>query len=261
TGLKTGAVAGARPKKRRVERPVRVVLVDGTELLIQGLQAMLAPHRERVEMVGAVPATVLESSGPPVDADVALVDVDQHGAGGLDMVSGLMAANPKVRTVIFTNDAEERRLFEALRLGVSGYLLKSMGSAAVADHLARAADGEVVVDPTMATRIAKWAAGQEQGSSWPGVQLGLSRRESEVLDLLVHGRSNGRIAIELVVGTETVKTHLRSIYRKLGVNSRAQAVAAALRQGVFADGDAEHLAAVSAGPVEAPADQGAAGLG
>ena len=69
---------------------------------------------------------------------------------------------------------------------------------------------------------------------WPGSKLGLSRRESEVLALLARGLSNRLIAAELVLGEETIKTHMRSIYRKLGVSDRAQAVATALRQGICA---------------------------
>ena len=136
--------------------------------------------------------------------------------------------------VTFTDDADERCLFEALRLGVSGYLLKSLSGTQLADHLVRVHDGEVVVDPTMATRIALRTAHAGSGRSWPGSEVGLSQRESEVLVLLATGLSNRLIADELILGEETIKTHLRSIYRKLGVSDRAQAVGAALRQGICA---------------------------
>src|SRR5207302_2275839 len=138
------------------------------------------------------------------------------------------------RIVIFTEEADERRLYEALRLGVSGYLLKSLSSELLADHLERVRLGEVVVDPTLATRIAMRGAHQGDGRVWPGTQLGLSQRESQVLGLLADGLSNRLIASELVVGEETVKTHLRNIYRKLGVKDRAQAIAIAIRRGIVA---------------------------
>jgi DNA-binding NarL/FixJ family response regulator len=144
------------------------------------------------------------------------------------------AEKPPFRLVIFTNDANERCLFEALRLGISGYLLKSLNGTQLADHLVRVRDGEVVVDPTMASRIAMQAAQCGGGRTWPGSQQGLSQRESEVLRLLTDGLTNRLIAADLVVGEETVKTHLRSVYRKLGVSDRAQAVATALREGIFA---------------------------
>src|SRR5207302_4603745 len=121
-----------------------------------------------------------------------------------------LADGPPFRVVIFTDDSEERRLFEALRLGVSGYLLKSLNGVQLADHLVRVADGQIVVDPTIATRIALRGAQFGGAEMWPGSQLTLSHRESEVLGLLVDGLSNRLIAAQLVVGEEPEKTHLRS---------------------------------------------------
>jgi DNA-binding NarL/FixJ family response regulator len=155
------------------------------------------------------------------------------------LVATLVAADPPTRVVIFANDDDERKVFEALRLGVSGYLLESSAAPALADHLARARDGEFVIDPTIATRIATRVA-RGDSPSWPGAELGLSRREGEVLQLLVGGRSNRQIAEQMVLGSETVKTHLRSIYRKMGVTNRAQAVATAIRQGLWTGGPFVH---------------------
>lgn len=217
-----------------VQRPVRVVLVNDEEIILEGLQAMLAHHHDRVHLVGGILLTDdVVSEATSLRADVVLLDMNIQGTNGLEVAATMVAQKPTFRVVIFTDEADERRLFEALRLGVSGYLLKSLASAQLADHLVRVHEGEMVVDPAMATRIAMRAAHLGGGRIWPGSQLGLSQRESEVLSLLVDGLSNRVIAAQLVVGEETVKTHLRSIYRKLGVNDRAQAIAAAIRQGMF----------------------------
>ena len=214
--------------------PARVVLVNDDEIIMEGLQGMLARHRDRVELAGGVLLTDdVIAKAIALNADVVLLDINIGGTSGLEVAAGMAAEKPPFRVVIFTDDADERRLLEALRLGISGYLLKSLSGAQLADHLVRVRDGEVVVDPTMATRIAMRAAHLGGGRVWPGSQLGLSQRESEVLSLLVDGLSNRLIAAQLVVGEETVKTHLRSIYRKLGVNDRSQAIATALRQGMF----------------------------
>jgi DNA-binding NarL/FixJ family response regulator len=195
---------------------------------------MLAPYREQVEVVAGVLLTDdVSAQAKALDADVVLLDLDVHGKNGLGAAAELVSDKPPFQVVIFTDDAEERRLFDALRLGIAGYLLKSMSAVQLVDHLVRVRNGEVVVDPTMATRIALRAANLGGGRSWPGSQLGLSQRESEVMSLLVDGLSNRMIAAQLVVGEETVKTHLRSIYRKLGVSDRAQAIATALRMGIF----------------------------
>jgi DNA-binding NarL/FixJ family response regulator len=216
------------------DRPVRVVLVNEDEIILEGLQGMLARHRDQVEVVGGVLlADDVSSQANALEADVVLLDLDIGGTNGLDVAAEMVADKPPFRVVIFTDDADERRLFDALRLGISGYLLKSVGAIQLVDHLVRVRNGEVVVDPTMATKIAMRAANIGDSRSWPGSQLGLSQRESEVMTLLVDGLSNRMIAAQLVVGEETVKTHLRSIYRKLGVSDRAQAIATALRLGMF----------------------------
>jgi DNA-binding NarL/FixJ family response regulator len=216
------------------DRPVRVVLVNDDEIIIVGLESMLARHSDKVRVVGGALATedVLAKS-LDLRADVVLLDTTLHETSGLELAAALVAEKPPFRVVIFTDDSDERRLFEALRLGISGYLLKSLSGAQLADHLVLVAQGQVIVDPTMATRIAKRAAHLGDNQGWPGSQLGLSQRESQVLGLLVEGMSNRLIAAQLVVGEETVKTHLRSIYRKLGVNDRAHAIATVLRQGIF----------------------------
>jgi DNA-binding NarL/FixJ family response regulator len=217
-----------------VAPPVRVVLVNDDEIIMEGLQGMLGRHSDRVELAGGVLLSDdVAETATALNADVVLFDINIKGTNGLEVAAQMVADKPPFRVVVFTDDADERRLFEALRLGFSGYLLKSLSGAQLADHLVRVRDGEVVVDPTMATRIAMRAAHLGGGRIWPGSQLGLSQRESEVLSLLVDGLSNRLIAAQLVVGEETVKTHLRSIYRKLGVNDRAQAIATALRQGMF----------------------------
>jgi DNA-binding NarL/FixJ family response regulator len=214
--------------------PVRVVLVNEDEIILEGLQGMLARHNDQVLVVGGILLTDdVSSEANALDADVVLLDLDIGGANGLDVAAQMVADKPSFRVVIFTDDADERRLFDALRLGISGYLLKSVGAIQLVDHLVRVRNGEVVVDPTMATKIAMRAANIGGGRSWPGSQLGLSQRESEVMTLLVDGLSNRMIAAQLVVGEETVKTHLRSIYRKLGVSDRSQAIATALRLGMF----------------------------
>jgi DNA-binding NarL/FixJ family response regulator len=232
--LGADAVPPATTQQKSTRQPVRVVLVNDEQIIIDGLRTMLARHRDQVKVVGRVLASEdLASTIPDLGAEIVLVDLHIQGASGLELAARLLADGPPFRVVIFTDDSEERRLFEALRLGVSGYLLKSLNGVQLADHLVRVADGQIVVDPTIATRIALRGAQFGGAEMWPGSQLALSHRESEVLGLLVEGLSNRLIAAKLVVGEETVKTHLRSIYRKLGVNDRSHAVATVMRLGIF----------------------------
>ena len=220
---------GAAPG-RDGDRAVRVLLVGEHEIIAEGLQAILAPYRGRVEFVGQVRRTQdLARIASRLDADIVLLELSMHSRSAIDLRTDELP----FRIVIFTDDADERSALEALRRGASGYLLTSLSGAHLADLLVRVYDGDVVVDPTLASRIAIRASNDGRGQVWPGRQVGLSQRESQVLGLLVDGMSNRLIAAELIVGEETVKTHLRNIYRKLEVRDRAQAVAVAIRRKII----------------------------
>jgi DNA-binding NarL/FixJ family response regulator len=189
--------------------PMRLVIVDDHQMVLDGLKAMLRPYAAQVEVAG-------EASDPReavslvarLEPDAVLLDVRLRGASGLDLCSDILAACPSCKVVFLTVYDDEQYLW---RIG----------------------DGEVLIDPSLAGRVALSAARLHSGEFWPGAHLGLTQRESEVLSLLVAGLSNRAIAAKLVVSEETVKTHARGIYRKLGVSDRAAAVTVALREGVF----------------------------
>jgi DNA-binding NarL/FixJ family response regulator len=214
-------------------RPIRVVLVDDHEIVLQGLKAILARHAGEVRVVGeAVDAVAAQRVVEALDPDVVLSDVRLRGSSGLDLCRQLLGRDPARRIVLLSAYDDEQYLFQALRAGAVGYLLKRVNGAELVAHLERVVDGETVVDPTMAGRAVASAARLQRGEFWPGAHVGLTHRESEVLGLAVAGLSNRAIAGRLVLGEETVKSHLRSIYRKLEVNDRAGAVAVALREGI-----------------------------
>lgn len=215
-------------------RPVRVVLVDDHELVIEGLKVMLARFAGRVRIIGQ--AGSAEEALPVVTAlapDIVLCDVRLRGSSGLDLCRQLAGAAPGCRVVLLSVYDDEQYLYQALRAGAAGYLLKRVSGEELTRSLEQVQAGETVVDPALAARAATAAARLDSGEFWPGARLGLSQRESEVLGLIVAGLSNKAIAQRLIIGDETVKSHTRAIYRKLGVSDRAGAVAAALREGVF----------------------------
>jgi len=216
------------------QNPVRLLLVDDHQVVLEGLRSMLASQSGRVEVVGAA------TNGPDalelaaeLRPDVVLLDVRLKGTSGLDICRDLVAAVPSLKVVFLTVYDDEQYLFQALRVGGSGFLLKTTTGPELADHLDRVMDGDVAIDPSLAGRVAMTAARLQSGEFWPGARLGLTQRESEVLELMVHGLSNRAIGQKLFIGEETVKTHARGIYRKLEVSDRAQAIAMALREGIF----------------------------
>jgi DNA-binding NarL/FixJ family response regulator len=214
--------------------PVRLLLVDDHQVVLEGLRSMLAAQRARVEIVGATtnPADALRLAAE-LAPDVVLLDVRLKGASGLDLSHQLVERFPAMKVVFFTVYDDEQYLYQALRMGASGFLLKTTTGPELADHLDRVMEGEVAIDPALAGRVAMTAARLQSGEFWPGARLGLTQRESEVLGLMVRGLSNRVIAQRLYIGEETVKSHTQSIYRKLEVPDRAQAIATALREGIF----------------------------
>lgn len=214
--------------------PVRIVLVDDHEMVIEGLKAMLAAFGSRVTVVGqAVGAERVLGVVAELDPDIVLCDVRMQGSSGLDVCQQLRQRDPDRKVVMLSVYDDEQYLFQALRVGASGYLLKSISSEELVRQLEFAHGGVTAIDPGMAARAVDTAARLQRDEFWPGARQGLTQRESEILALVVNGLSNRAIAAKLVIGDETVKTHLSSIYRKLEVSDRTAAVATALREGIY----------------------------
>ena len=214
--------------------PVRIVLVDDHEMVIEGLKAMLAAFSDRVMVVGqAVGAERALSVVDELDPDVVLSDVRMQGSSGLDLCLTLREKRADRKVVMLSVYDDEQYLFQALRVGAAGYLLKSISSDELVRQLEFVHGGATAIDPSMAARAADTAARMQRDEFWPGARQGLTQRESEILSHVVSGLSNRGIASKLVIGDETVKSHVRSVLRKLQVADRTAAVAAALREGVF----------------------------
>jgi DNA-binding NarL/FixJ family response regulator len=214
--------------------PLRIILANDAELIIEGLKGLLAPFSDRVEVVATATGDpdIVQEALMESDADIMLIDAFGRAGAGIDAVAKVLATDPSFGVVVFTEADDLRHLFAALRAGVRGYLLKSIPTAGLVESLERIAGGEIVIDPGLATEAAVMAARTTSRQRWVGAHLGLSRREAEVLRCVAHGRSVDEAASDLGVGRETIRTHLQQIYRKLGVNDRAGAVAKAWREGL-----------------------------
>ncbi|CAN5293242.1 response regulator transcription factor [soil metagenome] len=213
---------------------LRLVLVDDHEMVLHGLSAMLAHFADEVAVVAT--ATTYDAALAAVAThtpDVLLCDVRLGRESGLDLCRVVVAQHPTTKVVLLTVYDDEHYLFQALRVGASGYVLKRIDAAELVGHLRRVRDGDTVIDPALAGRVALSAARISAGEFWPGAHLGLTQRESEVFSLLVAGLSNKGVAAKLVISEDTVKTHVRGLYRKLAVSDRSGAIAVALREGIF----------------------------
>jgi DNA-binding NarL/FixJ family response regulator len=215
-------------------QPLRVVLVDDHEMVRTGIKAMLSRFIGQVRVVGeAADAATARQVVAGLDPDVVVADVRLGGESGLELCRDLVRDKPGRRVVLLTVYDDEQYLFQAMQAGAAGYLLKRIDGPELVEQLQRVHAGAVVVDDGLSARAGASEARLQAGEFWPGAHLGLTSRESTVLSLIVGGSSNRAIATTLVVGEETVKSHVRSIYRKLDVTDRAAAVATALREGLY----------------------------
>jgi DNA-binding NarL/FixJ family response regulator len=202
---------------------VRVALVNDYEIIVRGLAHLLEAHADRIQIVDMVAGEL-----PHRAADVALFDAYGRRGLGVEAIAQ-MVADPIVRHVaVFSAVVVPHLVDKALAAGASGYLPKSLSGDELTDALVRIANGERVVLGDGARR-----AGRASQPPWPGMSRGLTERESELLTLVARGLRNEEIAEALYVSTNTVKSHLKSAFRKLGARNRAEAAAAVAADATF----------------------------
>jgi NarL family two-component system response regulator LiaR len=192
--------------------PLRVAIVNDYEIVVAGMAAVLEPYADRV-------AVVELTAGLPVvsDVDVVLYDTFAQARAGVP-VDDVVGDNAKLVVFSWADDAEV--VGSALEAGAAGFVSKGTSAADLVDALERVHAGEVVVPPSSAASDPALAP----VGRWPGDEHGLSQRESEVLALICRGFSNEEITAHAYIGINTVKTHIRTLYRKIGVARRTQAV-------------------------------------
>jgi DNA-binding NarL/FixJ family response regulator len=212
---------------------LRVVAVDDHPVFLRGLVACLEDAPE-VEIAGLATdgAAALETIAE-ARPDVVLLDLHLPDLDGIEVVRRLRAAGSTCPVLLLTMVEDERALRAALEAGARGYLLKGSDQEAIVAALRTVVDGGVVVGRELADRLAALVAGV--APSLPPRVAGLSERETEVLRLIVAGRSNPEIARELVVSAKTVRNHITHIFTKLGVEDRAGAVGKARELGLARD--------------------------
>jgi DNA-binding NarL/FixJ family response regulator len=215
---------------------VRVVIADDDELVRVGLRAILDAEPD-LEVVGeardgAEVVPLVRRTRP----DVVLMDVRMPAVDGIEATRHLLATlSDPPRVLVITTFENDEYVYDALRVGASGFLLKRARADEVVDAVKVVARGESLLFPAAIRRLAAayGSGGAATGGRSQAAELArkLTEREAEVLRLMAAGRSNAEIAAELVVSVETVKTHTGNVLAKLGVRDRTQAVVAAYESG------------------------------
>jgi len=216
---------------------IRVLIADDQALVRSGFR-LVVETRPDLEVVGeaedgeqAVRLTL------ELEPDVVLMDVRMPGLDGIEATRRIVAAGAAARILVLTTFDLDEYVYAAVRAGASGFLLKDVRPGDLVDAIRLVAGGNALLGPTVTRRLLERFADERESGSAAEAVAGLTVREREILRLLASGLSNAEIAERLVVGETTVKTHVSSILRKLGVRDRVQAVIVAYDAGVVRPGD------------------------
>ncbi|HEV2375945.1 MAG TPA: response regulator transcription factor [Streptosporangiaceae bacterium] len=214
--------------------PIRALIVDDHALFRRGLEMVLAEEPD-IELVGEASdgAEAVEKAGEALP-DVVLMDIRMPRSSGIEACRAMKEVVPSAKIVILTISDEEEDLFEAIRAGASGYLLKDIPLDEVADVVRAVHGGQSLINPSMAAKLLTEFAAlarreeTERAERLPAPKL--TDREVEVLTLVARGMNNRDIAKELFISENTVKNHVRNILEKLQIHSRMEAVMIAVRE-------------------------------
>ena len=224
-------------EKQGEQQRIRVVVVDDHQVVREGLRMMLEILGEGFSLVGEAPdgvsaIRVVEEIQP----DVVLMDLRMPGMDGLEAIKRILSEWPQVAIVILTTYNEDEWLLKGLRAGACGYLLKDASSETLFHAIRSAARGETLLQPDVLARLLSHTSPKpptpRSGSEFAR-NIELTVREREVLAAVARGERSKEIALQLGISLRTVGAHLTSIYTKLGVDSRASAVATAIALGLL----------------------------
>jgi DNA-binding NarL/FixJ family response regulator len=228
-----GTSAAPRDASLRAE-PIRTMIVDDHALFRRGLEMVLGTEPD-IELVGqASDGTEAVEKAAESLPDVVLMDIRMPRSNGIEACRAMKEAAPSAKIVILTISDEEEDLFEAIRAGASGYLLKDIPLDEVADTVRAVHGGQSLINPSMAGKLLTEFAtlakrdDEERAQELPAPRL--TEREMQVLKLVARGMNNRDIAKELFISENTVKNHVRNILEKLQIHSRMEAVMVAVRE-------------------------------
>ena len=209
---------------------IKLLIADDHLIIRQGLRLILETEND-FELIGeASDGKEALNLCKKLKPDVVLMDLRMPNMDGLTAIETLRTEQPQIAVVILTTFNEDELMFRGLQAGARGYLLKDTDRATLFDTIRAAARGETLLKPEVMARVLSQANKPKLERKEP---IDLTDRELEVLALVARGERSKEIAIQLGISERTVKAHLASIYEKLGVDSRAAAIAIAAQKGIL----------------------------
>jgi two-component system NarL family response regulator len=215
-----------------VVEPIRVLVVDDHALFRRGLQMVLEQEPD-IDVVGeASDGAEAVQKAADTTPDIVLMDVRMPKRGGIDACTAIHETVPSARIIMLTISDEEADLYDAIKAGAMGYLLKEISIEEVASAIRAVHGGQSLISPSMASKLLNEFASMikrtDDRQQVPTPRL--TDREMEVLKLVAKGLNNRDIAKELFISENTVKNHIRNILEKLQLHSRMEAVVYAVRE-------------------------------
>ena len=209
---------------------IRVLIADDHALVREGLRKLLEldDSIEVVDEVGDGQGAI--NIARKKELDVILMDVNMPGTNGIVATRVIKRELPSIHIIALTI-YEDEEVVDMVRAGVSAYVLKDVAGSELIDTIHRVMQGEVVIHPRVANRLVRELSRTDKKKT----DIRLTRRETDVLSLLVKGHSNKEMAEAMFISEKTVKNHLTSIFRKLGVKDRTQAAVYALKNNIIND--------------------------
>ena len=223
-------VVPARPSER-----IRVLVADDHALYRRGLEMVLG-QEDDIEIVGeAGDGAEAIRRAEELLPDVVLMDIRMPRRSGIEACTAIKDVVPSTKIVILTISDEESDLYEAVRAGANGYLLKDVPGEEIADGIRAVVGGQSLISPSMASKLlTEFATMIKKSDERPALPVPrLTTRELEVLKLVARGMANRDIAGELFISENTVKNHVRNILEKLQLHSRMEAVVYAVRERIL----------------------------
>ena len=215
--------------------PARIFLVEDQPALLKNLTKALSAHPDQVEVVG----TAMDGESALAQCDelrpaLILLDLELPGIDGIEVTARLKRDHPEIDVLVLTSFDDEEKVYEAIRAGASGYLVKRVGIDKILSGIREVMAGGVVLEPLIARRFWNSFQGARATPPEPGKRdmLGLTETEVDVLAFVAKGLSNAEVGRVMKIERRTVRTHLTHIYRKLGVNTHVEAVLKAMHAGL-----------------------------
>ena len=215
-----------------MNKTIRILIADDHLIIRQGLRLILETEPD-FELVGEAEdgLQAIQMAGE-LNPDVILMDLRMPNMDGITAIEQLRQAQPQIAIVILTTFNEDALMLRGLKAGARGFLLKDTDRSTLFESIRAAARGETLLRPDIMERLLKSAAASQSNDSHKDGPA-LSSREEEVLQAIARGERSKEIALQLGISERTVKAHLASIYSKLGVDSRASAIAVAAKRGLL----------------------------